>query len=76
MRVERKIIHEGRVWYSVPAAARLLHTRTEKVREIMGKGEVEWTQLRTGGKLLIAVDSLLSYEARLKDSKQVTKRRA
>jgi hypothetical protein len=69
MRVERKIVHEGRVWYSVPAAARLLHTRTAKVREIMGKGEVDWTQLKTDGKLLVAVDSILSYEQRIRASK-------
>ncbi len=70
MRVERKIIHEGRVWYSVPAAARLLHMRTAKMREIMGSGEVEWTQLKAGGKLLVAVDSILSYEQRIQATKR------
>lgn len=52
MRVERKIVHEGRVWYSVPAAARLRRTKTVKVREIMVRGDVEWTQLKAGAKLL------------------------
>lgn len=52
MRVERKIVHEGRVWHSVPAAARLLRTKTVKVREIMVRGDVEWTQLKAGAKLL------------------------
>lgn len=64
MRVERKIIHEGRVWCTVPAAARLLHTTTARVREVMGQGQVEWIQLKTDGKLLISVESLLSYEQR------------
>jgi len=62
MRVERKIIHEGRVWYTVPGAARFLHTATARVREIMGEGQVEWIQLKTDGKLLISVESLLRYE--------------
>lgn len=70
MRVERRIVHEGRVWYSVPAAARLLHKTTATIREIMGKGEVDWTQLKTDGKLLVAVDSILSYEQRIKASKR------
>ena len=64
MRVERKIIHEGRVWYTVPGAARLLHATTARVREVMGQGQVEWIQLRTDGKLLVSVESLLSYEQR------------
>ena len=64
MRVERKIIHEGRAWYTVPGAARLLHTTTARVREVMGQGQVEWRQLKTDGKLLVSVESLLSYEQR------------
>lgn len=67
MRVERKTVHEGRVWHSVPAAARLLRTKTVKVREIMGPGDVEWTQLKAGAKLLILVQSLLHHEQRLKE---------
>ena len=62
MRVGRKIVHEGRVWYSGPAAARLLHKTTATIREIMGKAQVEWIQLKTGGKLLVSVESLLSFE--------------
>jgi hypothetical protein len=64
MRVERKIAHDGRAWYTVPGAARLLHTTTARVREIMGQGYVDWMQLKTGGKLLVSVESLLSYEQR------------
>lgn len=63
MRTERKIIYEGRPWYSVPAAARLLHASTVRMREIMGKGEVEWTQMRKGGKLVVSIESLLKYES-------------
>jgi hypothetical protein len=70
MRVERKIIHEGRVWYTVPGAARFLHTATARVREIMGEGQVEWIQLRTDGKLLISVESLLRYEQQKAASKK------
>jgi hypothetical protein len=70
MRVERKIIHEGRAWYTVPGAARLLRTNTAKIRAIMGSNEVEWTQLKTDGKLLVSVESLLSYEQRKAASKK------
>lgn len=67
MRVERKIVHEGRVWYSVPAAERLPHCRIEAVREIMGSGEVEWTQLKVDGRSLVAVESLLDCERRIRE---------
>lgn len=33
------------------------------MREIMGKGEVEWTQMRKGGKLVVSIESLLKYES-------------
>lgn len=76
MRCERKVIHDGRVWYGVPAAARLLHTTTAKVRDIMGKGEVEWIQLKTGGKLLLSAESILAYEQRIANDKLVKNQRA
>jgi hypothetical protein len=65
MRYERKIIHEGRPWYGVPAAARTLHTTTAKVREHMGKEELEWTQQRRGGKLMVSIESILQLEKTL-----------
>jgi hypothetical protein len=29
---------------------------------MMGNGDVEWTQVRKGGKLVVSIESLLNYE--------------
>jgi hypothetical protein len=36
----------------------------------MGQGQVEWIQLKTDGKLLVSVESLLSYEQQKPVSKK------
>jgi hypothetical protein len=46
----RKISHKGEVYYDVASTARLLRTTAAKVQHLMGEGELEWTQLRRGGK--------------------------
>ena len=57
---ERKIIHEGRAWYTVPAAARMLSTTAPKVRELMGAGELEWAQApRRNGPIIVSADSIV-----------------
>lgn len=42
----------------------------------MGRGEVEWIQLKTGGKLLLSVESVLAYEQRMANDKLVKHQRA
>ena len=64
MKAKDKIVIEGKAYYSVAATARLLATTTAKVREKMGSGELEWTQIRTNGRLFISATSILSYEKR------------
>ncbi|MBU3666894.1 MAG: hypothetical protein FGM15_13610 [Chthoniobacterales bacterium] len=59
MRADRKIFHEGRVWYGVPKA-RTLGATTPKIREALGRGDLERTRLRINGKLLVTIESLLA----------------
>ena len=65
----RKILHEGRYWVAIPAAARLLHTSVPKIREAMGRGDLEWTQIKLNGKPFVGVESLHSYGLKLLDAK-------
>ncbi len=57
-----KIIHKGRAYYPVGAAARLLSTTAPKVRELRGLGDLEWTQFRTNGRLMIPAESIVAYK--------------
>ena len=61
MPVNRRIVHEGKAYYSVGATARVLSTTARKVREMMGRGDLEWTQLRINKRLLIPVESIVGY---------------
>lgn len=57
----KKILHEGKVYYSVPDAARYLGTTATKVRQIM-IAKLDWTQARVGGKLIVSAESLVAYK--------------
>lgn len=59
-----KVIHKGRAYYPVNVAARLLGTTASKVRELMARGDLEWTQLRTNGRLMVTAESLVAYKER------------
>jgi hypothetical protein len=47
----------------------MLHTSTPKIREAMGRGDLEWTQIKVNGKLLVGIESLLKYGHKLLDVK-------
>jgi hypothetical protein len=61
----RPISHKGGVYYDIASTARLLRTTTAKVRQLMGEGELEWTQLRLGGKIVVRAESIAEYKRRL-----------
>jgi len=64
----RKTLYEGKVYYDVVSTARLLRTTAAKVQHLMSEGELKWTQLRVGGKLLVHAESIVGYKRRLADS--------
>ncbi len=57
-----KVIHNEKAYYSVGATARMLSTTATKIREIMGRGELEWTQLRVNGRIVISAESIVAYK--------------
>jgi hypothetical protein len=64
MSANKKVIHGGKTYYSVGATARILSTTANKVREMMGRGDLEWTQFRVNGRLLITAESIVGYKNR------------
>ena len=56
----RKVIKDGRAYYKVGDAAKLLGTNAAKVKALMGSGQLEWMQLRAGSKtMLISAESIV-----------------
>jgi hypothetical protein len=60
-----KVTHNGKTYFTVPATAKMLLTTANKVRDLMGAGELEWTQFRVNGQLMILADSVISYRKRM-----------
>lgn len=64
-RPPQKILHNGKVFYTIPDAARYLGTSATKIRQLIGAGEIEMDQIKTNGKLLVTAESLVAYKYRL-----------
>jgi hypothetical protein len=57
-----KISRDGKTYFTVGAAAKLLRTNTMKVKQLMGDGSLEWSNLRVNGPLYISEASILTYQ--------------
>jgi hypothetical protein len=66
----KKIVHNGKTYYSVGAAAKMLHTNTMKVKQLMGDGSLEWLNLRVNGPLYIPEASILAHQRTLLEKKR------
>lgn len=60
-----KAIHDGKTYFTVGATAKILGISANKVRDLMGIDELEWTQFRVNGQLMIAAESIACYRKRL-----------
>lgn len=59
----RKIVKDGKTYYRIADAARLLGTNTSKVKAFMASGQLAWIQSRAGSRtLLIEADSILKLK--------------
>jgi hypothetical protein len=66
-----RYVHEGQVYHSVGAAAKMLPTNTAKVKQLMGDGSLVWLNLRLNGRLVIPESSILAYQRLLHIQKRV-----
>lgn len=60
----KKVTHKGAQWCSVGDGARYLHTNANKIRELMGSGELAWTQLRLNGILYVSISDLVKIQTK------------
>jgi hypothetical protein len=58
MKPMRKVEHDGQLWCSVGDGAKHLGTNAQKIRALMGSGELRYTQLRLNGRLYVSVNDL------------------
>jgi hypothetical protein len=56
-----RVTQDGKFWCSTSFAARQLHTSVPKVRELMGRGTLEWCQKRRSKALLVSLESVDLY---------------
>ena len=61
-----KIVHNGKVYYPIASAARMLGTTTPKIRKLVEQGDLVSTLLRVGGRTMITAESLATYIERNK----------
>jgi hypothetical protein len=62
----KKILHEGKIHYSVPDAARYLGITTARIRQLLGAGDMVLTNHNR--KLLVTGESLVAYKYRPKEN--------
>jgi len=66
MAAKTQIVHEGKIYYSVSATARLLGTTTTKLKQIIAVEGFEWQNFRVNGPIWIGAESINSYMRRKK----------
>lgn len=59
-KIER-VLQDGRYWYPVSTAARLLRTNAAKVRQLMGDGTLEWCQKGRSRIMMVSTESTDAY---------------
>lgn len=64
MAAKTQMMHEGKLYYSMPAAARVLGTTTTKLKEIIGPEGIEYRNFRVNGALWVSAQDLADYVRR------------
>lgn len=59
MKAMRKVERDGEHWCSVGEGAAYLGTNAQKIRVLMGSGDLRYTQLRLNGRLYVNVKDLV-----------------
>jgi len=62
LKMMRKVTHNGASWCSVGHAALYLRTNAQKVRELMGSGELAYMQKRVNGTIFVSVTDLVKIQ--------------
>jgi hypothetical protein len=69
MAAKTQKLHDGKLFYSMPAAARLLGTTTTKLKQIIGPEGIEYCNFRVNGALWVNALDIANY-LRRRDQKK------
>jgi hypothetical protein len=58
MKPMKKVRHNDELWCGVGDGARYLGTNAQKIRALMGSGQIRYAQLRLNGRLYVNVNDL------------------
>lgn len=61
MATKTQMMHDGKLYHSMPAAARLLGTTTTKLKQIIEPEGIECCNFRVNGTLWVNAQDLASY---------------
>lgn len=61
MATKNQITHEGKLYYSMPAAARLLGTTTTKLKQIIEPEGIEYCNIRVNGPIWVSAHDIAGY---------------
>lgn len=64
MAAKTQKVHEGKLYYSMPAAAKLLGTTTTKLKQIIEPEGIECRNFRVNGVLWVNAQDIVSYMRR------------
>lgn len=64
MAAKTQIMFEGKLYYSMSAAARLLGTTTTKLKQIIGPEGIEFRNIRVNGPIWVSAQDIASYMRR------------
>ena len=59
MAKKNRWVVDGKVWLSVPEAARQLNTTSPAIRRMMSSNVLEWCQLKIDSSLVVSADSVV-----------------
>ena len=60
----KKVILEGKAFYSIADTAKMLSTNSAKLREIIGRGELDARQTRLNSKrFVVSGESIIRFKA-------------
>lgn len=61
MAAKTQMMHEGKLYYSMAAAARLLGTTTTKLKQIIGPEGIEYCNFRVNGPLWVSASDIANF---------------
>lgn len=61
---KNQLVHDGKLYYSVAATARMLGTTSPKLKKVIISEGLDWANFRVNGPIWISAESIIAYQKR------------